>query len=391
MPRTIRTGDVGILIAAAAAMVVLMTASFLLEPPANDRARASSYSNAPDGAKAAYLLLERLGYRVERSSEPAVVAAGRLDPVRTVYIIASPALKRSAQDVRALRRFVEAGGVLLTTGTGGDFVQEKGDAAMALKLPDQKLQTYPAAIVSPLTMGVASVQMLPEAYVFSGATWSLTLYGGASTGATLTPLGTGRAIWWVGSSPLLNDAIAKPGHVDLLLNMLGPPGARTVVWDEYYHGYGRGFGSFVRDTPLPAAFGHLALLAGLALFTFSRRRGPIVAAPVESRASAMEFVDAVGGLYRKARAASGAVEIVRGRVRRLLVTHLHLPSGAPDDVVARAAAARYGLDEEDLRTLLAESAAAAETANLPGPKALAIVQRLQATAARVLNASARAD
>jgi hypothetical protein len=194
-------------------------------------------------------------------------------------------------------------------------------------------------------------------------------------------IGRGHAIWWAGSTPVLNGDVAHPGHLELLLNVLGPEGARVVLWDEYYHGHGRGFVSYLAATPLPAAMAQTALMAFLAVFTFSRRRGPIHAFVEEPRASSMEFVEAMGALYAKARAAAGAVETGRARLRRLLIGATQMPSSAGDDQLAKAAAVRYAIDEQDLRELLASSAAAAETATLAPARALALSRRLQEIAA----------
>jgi hypothetical protein len=104
---------------------------------------------------------------------------------------------------------------------------------------------------------------------------------------------------------------------------------------------------------------------------------------VRPRTSAMEFVDAVSALYQKARASGGAVETTRTRLRRLLIAEAHVPAGSSDAQLAAAAAARHpGIDEQDLRNLLAESGAASQESALPPDRALTLVQRMQAMARR---------
>ena len=84
MPASWRTSDLTVLAVAGAGTVLLTGASFLVAPPdALPRNDGSSYAAHPDGARAAYLLLKGLGYRVDRSFEPVAAiryAAGADDP-----------------------------------------------------------------------------------------------------------------------------------------------------------------------------------------------------------------------------------------------------------------------------------------------------------------------
>lgn len=427
-----RATDLLILSVAGLLTIALTVASFLLAPPAGVVDRASTYSARHDGAKAAFLLLKELGYDVARSFEPiaalcpaaecaggarpeferrdearesaasaasdaaAGVGAPRFSPDRAILIVASPSRTASQQDRRALQRFIEAGGVVLATGDAADFLPRLGRTP-SLRLAVPPAERYEAAPgASALTRSASVVQIAPEVVSASTAPDYATLYRAAPrpgetgargaagrAGVLAARFGRGDAIWWIGSSPLLNGTIDDPGHVELLLNIVGPPGDRLVVWDEYYHGRSRGFGSYLAGTPLPAALAQVGLMALVALFTFTRRRGPILALAEEPRASSMEFVEAMGALYAKAGAASGAVEIGRARLRRLLVVATQLPSGSSDEQIARAAAVRYPLDAGELIELLSASAGAADAPNLAPARALALSQRLQATAAIV--------
>jgi hypothetical protein len=127
----------------------------------------------------------------------------------------------------------------------------------------------------------------------------------------------------------------------------------------------------------------LTLIAIAALFTFSRRRGPVRHLFVRPRASAMEFVDAISALYQKARATHGAVETARARLRRLLVTSSQVPANSTDAQLAAAATVRHAIDEREARELLAESAAAGDRAQLPADQALALVRRMQTMAGKL--------
>jgi hypothetical protein len=58
------------------------------------------------------------------------------------------------------------------------------------------------------------------------------------------------------------------------------------------------------------------VLALLVVFSFSRRSGPLRELPPPARATPIEFLEALGSLYRKAGAASTAVSIAWERFRR---------------------------------------------------------------------------
>jgi hypothetical protein len=60
----------------------------------------------------------------------------------------------------------------------------------------------------------------------------------------------------------------------------------------------------------------LAVLGLLVVLSFSRRSGPVRELPAPVRATPIEFLDALGSLYRNAGAASTAVAIALERFRR---------------------------------------------------------------------------
>ena len=60
----------------------------------------------------------------------------------------------------------------------------------------------------------------------------------------------------------------------------------------------------------------LPLLALLVVFSFSRRSGPVRDLPPPPRATPIEFLEALGSLYRNAGAASTAISIAWERFRR---------------------------------------------------------------------------
>jgi Domain of unknown function (DUF4350) len=385
MPATWRSGDLTVLAIAGVATVLLTGASFLVAPPNTlPRHDGSSYAAHQDGARAAYLLLKALGYRVERSFEP--VAAIRHAPERTLLVLASPLDAPSEQDVRALRTFIARGGRVLATGSASAAFLPgvpRPDSKSGEPRPGRP-RRHDRALPSAITSGVGSVDMPAAAAPLPLHSPFVVVYGTDEAPAVVSArLERGEAVWWAGSTPLVNGGIGRPGHVELLVNTLGPPGERTIVWDEFYHGHTRSFWSYLSDTPFFFALLQLTGVAGLAMLSLGRRRRPIRLPAVEPRTSPLEFIDTMGGLYERARASAAAVSTVYAHVRRRLLSVLGLPPATDDERLVAVAAERLALERVELSDTLANARAAAVDPDLTARQAVPLVAALQGFAARL--------
>ena len=371
--------NVTVVIVAVTAMALLSLVGAWLAPPVSGGARGSSFSTDPDGTEAAYVTLERLGYHVERSIEPVTVIAA--DPSTTVLVLASPDEPASNHDRRFVREFVTRGGIVLATGCGGaSFLSS--EAPPTNENPFVERQTFGSTFPSVLTTGVPRISLAPSCPAFASDEPYVTVYGSEQIRAVrMTRIGDGLAVWFAGLTPLANQGIADAGNFDLVLNTIGPPGARTVLWDEYYHGQRRSLWSFAARTPLPWAGAQALVIALAAVLTFSRRRAPIRPRTVEPRTAPMEFVTTMAGLYRQANARGAAVATARGRLRRLLLQATGQPPGIADASLAAAAAPRVRGDAASLDTLLGAAARAANDPRLTAGDALTLVRQMQQTAA----------
>ena len=126
------------------------------------------------------------------------------------------------------------------------------------------------------------------------------------------------------SAPLANGGMAVRGTSSCCSTRSAHRGARTVVWDEFYHGHARSLWSYIAATPLPFALIQLAAIATLALFTFARRR-----APIRSRRRAANLAARVhrhdGRTLRTRRRAAAALSRSAAHVRRRLLDAAGLP------------------------------------------------------------------
>ena len=128
--------------------------------------------------------------------------------------------------------------------------------------------------------------------------------------------GKGHVVWWASSTPLENGSLARANDLDLLLNSLGPRDGHHFYWDESLHGEIRSAWSYAAGPALtilwyqPAGSG----AADRVQLQPPQRTGARPAAP--ERATPIEFLEALGSLYRNAGAASTAVSIAWERFRR---------------------------------------------------------------------------
>jgi len=255
----------------------------------------------------------RAGYPVERWERPLAELAATAGP-ETVVIFAQP-FTRETDDIKAVRQILDRGGRVLATGFWGGYL-----------LPGESVDTpkefnFAACKLEPEGLdelaGSGEVWMVPEATWQVGKPSDRVQYSCAGQPAVVEyAWGEGHVVWWASATPLENGSLARSHNLDVLLNSLGPKQGHRFYWDESLHGEIRSEWSFASGPALNMLRYGLPAMALLVLFSFSRRSGPVreLAGPV--RATPIEFIEALGSLYRNAGAASTAVSIAWERFRR---------------------------------------------------------------------------
>jgi len=376
MPAFLDARDLRILIGAGVVMLLLLGLTYAFSPAPAQQSMGfpSSYSEEWAGAKAAFLLLQDLGYRAERWEQSPENLP--VDAEGAVLVLAEPFQGATVTERIAIRRFVVAGGRVLATGASAAKLVPDAEAREVSSF-DPQAKTYSALVPSPYTRDAPEITMVaPDEWTSSSHTW-LALYGKDDKIVALSyKAGKGEIIWWASSTPLTNGGIRDKGNLAFFLDSIGAPSQSRVLWDEYYHGERGSLGQYIAGTPLPWA-GLQCLLAFLAImFTFSRRAGPIRAPAAESRLSPLEFVETLGDLYKSAHAAPAAVAVAYRRFRYALSRKLAVPSQAKLPDICRAAAARFGWQEASLLDTLARSERAMRNINLNDRDALDLVRQL---------------
>jgi hypothetical protein len=184
-------------------------------------------------------------------------------------------------------------------------------------------------------------------------------------------------VWWASSTPLENGSLERAGNLDLLLNSLGPSEGKHFYWDESLHGEIRSTWNYASGPALTLLRIGVIALALLVLFSFSRRSGPVRDLPAPVRTTPVEFVEALGSLYRNAGAANTAVAIAWERFRRQALRLCGMRGERMDAAQIAAMLERRfpGLDET-LEADLKTCEDAATTDSLDPKKALQLVQTL---------------
>lgn len=379
MPAGIDPSDRKLLLIAGAVFLAMLSGFFLVPPErGRDAGFPSSYSSAPGGARAAYLLLEELHYRVRRWEQPSSELPEEAQGV--VLILADPQMAPGEPEKQALEKFVERGGQVVFTGARLESFF-KGTKLEFEMFPGE-VREFPAKMPSRYSRTAPKIALRPQARWKKLEAGQAGLYGESGGNvAVIWRQGEGQIVWWAGSTPLTNAGITRAGNLNLFLETIqeaatekGPP---LVYWDEYFHGQRNSLWAFVRKTPLPLGMLQIGLLALAVVFTFSRRSGPVVKPAVVSRLSPLEFVDTLGGLYRRAGAAPAAVGVAYQKFRGLLTRQLRLPATIADQLLAQAAGQRLGQKTEELAEILQRAETASRAAKLAPASALALIRELE--------------
>lgn len=375
MPSGLSSGDRKVLMIAAGAFVVLVVLGFLLAPNSNQAAVATTYSTASEGAKAGYVLLQELGYQVDRWQRP----LRELQPDHnTVLILADPPMIADTKAKEAMRQFISAGGHVITTGLIGASILPE-DHSEFNSVPHTPWSDFHALTPSAITRAAPKITLSPA------ARWSessgLPLYGDdKNVVAIRLKYGKGDVIWLASATPFTNAAIKESNNLEFVLAAIGDREQTRVLFDEYIHGYGDHAVAEKSHPIMMALFLQSAVLALAAIFTFSRRSGPLRPLTVETRLAPLEFVETLGGLYLQAKAASVAVDVAYQRFQYWITRRLGLsPHTSPDDL-ARAVHERWKFRDDNFAETLREAASARYRPDLPQQEALAIMRSLYAYA-----------
>ncbi|MGI4829083.1 MAG: DUF4350 domain-containing protein [Janthinobacterium lividum] len=367
-------------------LLLIVVVSVIAPTTADNDPRPSSFNAAPGGAKALYLTMEALGRPVRRWDQPLDELDG-VDAAHTTLLLAEPQFSALEKDrlTAAVKAFLERGGRVLTTGPEGALLIPGGGVKSSRRFGSlcYTVPEGPGALAA-----AGKVEMLdPVRWADETAEVRVEQRCGPDAVVVRVPVGRGEAIWWSSPAPLTNAELKNDADLRLTLASLGE--GRTVVFDEALQQGVRSQWTAARGLPLYSLLAQAALVFGLLVFSFSRRRGPVRLPVAVPRSSPVEFAMSMGDLYEKAGATRAATEAAKRRLLRVLVRDGGLAQRtveAGSEAVVAALELRFGGNWGSVGQHLSEAITAADVQ--PKPRgALALVRALGEDAERVRRAA----
>ncbi len=310
------SADARLIVGALVIVGVVIVAGAFIAPVRVDRDPTPSTENTgAAGAKGAYLLLSRLGYRVDRWDQPARALDG-IDARQTTLIAAEPWLSDMREEKSALETFLNRGGRVLATGAIGALLLPDARVAAPNHVYTALCYTTPQGLSAMARAGRVGMPV-PVRWNSDAPNLRVDQECGDDAVVVHYDVGEGEVVWWSSAAPLTNRGLKNDASLKLLLASVGGP-QRNVLFDEYIHGGKRDLWETARGTPVAAMGWQLAVVGVLAVLSFGRRNGPRRALVRIPRTSPLEFAESMGALYRKADAVSVATECAERRLMHFL-------------------------------------------------------------------------
>jgi hypothetical protein len=297
---------------------------------------ASSYMSSRDGAKALFLVLERLGFQVERRTLP----LGDFGSPRLAFVLSPEApVDEDEADVKGLVRWVKNGGTLVYAASMVDLSKSPVGKAFGFRLvPKLKLATIERHVS-------LAAEYAPAAHLAVMGESQIAPARGKEDLANVTlgddsvmqrTFGAGRVIAIAEGSVASNETLGEDDNALFFALLADRYGAgQPIVFDEFVHG----MSTVTRLLPIargPATAALVLALSAMVLYALGagKRLGPPSGEPAPPRRSTIEQVTALARLYER----SGS--------RRLALTRLGaLPPGgvSSDAELVRLARAHEAL------------------------------------------------
>jgi hypothetical protein len=160
--------------------------------------------------------------------------------------------------------------------------------------------------------------------------------------------GNGTVIALSSPDALINSRLDNGDNSVLAERLLTSQGGPVTVLQPPRVGEGKKTLGDLISPRLKAAFVELLIAFIVVCLWRARRLGRPVLEPQPVELAGSELVIAVGNLLQQARRREQAAEVLRDDLRRTLAERLSLGPDAPPDVVAEVAAARTGVDRQEI-------------------------------------------
>jgi len=328
-----------------------------------------------------------------------------LSKVGDVLLILHPRTALSATEVKAVLAWVGAGGRLVLGDSGmpdlGNPMATSGGLGglyqklhVQRSMGDSTPKTLAPEPSSPLARDVTAVSLSGwgRVHVLDGAKSHAVVHLRAPDGPVIMSLshGAGEVYVIADTSFLSNGLINKADNVVLAADLLYTLSHGKVYFDEYHHGFG---GPGVSTLPVEQqnglAWAMLATVVATVLYFSGKlwRFGAPVPAFDPQRRSVLEYVTAMGDLYRRAGAHAAALQLLRRAFLQRLALAAGLSPRAGPQVIAAAVARRYGAVGEEVLALEQRSAQLLATGQVTAAELVRLTAAMAATEQRLRRGS----
>lgn len=353
VPRWLPQGDRRFLIVALIAIVVLAVLS-VIAAPATPTPALSVRSSKRDGALALRLWLERSGYAVQE-----VPSLNHLDAVDTLFLL-EPIIFYNENDALRLQRWVQTGHRLIVAGEPFSVNILLQPYEVELRFLSSGVETVTPAAPTLLNPPLSALNAQAFAYV-QGQRPAVVTHLVAGEAPILVSFAEGQGQVWVFGAlrPFSNRGLQDPGSAELIANLLaGLPSTTVIGFDEGGHGFSdlseQSLAGWLSGTPpgwgILLGFG----LTLVYLASRGRRFGRALPLPDERwRRQAVEYIQAMGTLFRRSGQRAEILQHYRAQLRRRLSERYGIEPGLDAEAMIESVAARDpALDTTALRNLM---------------------------------------
>lgn len=329
----------------AGATVVLLILLLFIQPKKDPLDKGTSYDASPEGFRAAYLLLEELGYPVARSP--------RLGGESVRWLLYPNKADKEATNIDA---WVNAGGVLVLADDKPDWAKQCGiGLEVRRENDDPGAETATGPDLTQIVAGRVRVNWPGE----KGTVWAR---AGGEPLVTVYRRGQGAIYLIHRPEVVTNRCLLEADRqradngvfVCRLAEEVLQGGAGRLAFDEYFHGLRDrpGVLELLLKPPLIWVTLQALALLGLLLWHSAPRFGVVKTTPPLRRRSKEEFLDALAELLNRKADYLDAVESVRHAWRHELAEDLGLPPGTPPETLVAEAARHRPIDPATYLRLL---------------------------------------